>query len=141
MGVAICITDSEVPNKNMRQLVIESKSKGAKTLLALKFAFRTLKKENEGKINLDEFKELINDLLTNKEKDVVDDVKEENINLLTFIPHLFDHLDTDKDGNLNERELCSLGMYGSITELVSMLRTAVFYAMDKDNDGLIFTSK
>jgi len=100
--------------------------------LALKFAFRKLKKENEQKINATEFKELISDLLATEDGDA-----DQNEHLMTFVPDLFNHLDADKDEHLNERELCSLAMYGSITGLHNMLRTAIFYAMDKDNDGLI----
>jgi len=75
---------------------------------------------------------LISDLLATEDGDA-----DQNQHLLTFVPDLFDHLDADQDGRLTERELCTLGMYGSITGFRKMLRTAIFYAMDKDNDGLI----
>ena len=113
----------------------------AETLLALKCAFRKFDKKKTGKLDVAEFKDLIDDLLKTDAKDRKEDVKSVNENLMTYVPALFDHLDADKDRSLTERELCSLGMYGTISEIHTMITNAVFYAMDKDNDGIITFSE
>merc|ERR1711915_455215 len=52
-----------------------------------------------------------------------------------FIPDIFVLLDADEDGKLSERELCSLAMYGSTSNLENLLMTVCMYAADKDNNG------
>jgi len=108
-------------------------------LLALKLAFRKAEKKKEGKLSVSEFKELMKQLIETEciDRNVKPEIKERIEKLMAYVPDLFDHLDADEDGMLSERELCTLGMYGSITDLENMLGTAVVYAIDKDNDGVI----
>jgi len=114
-------------------------AQGAETLLALKLAFRKAKKKKEGKLTVSEFKELMKELIETdcKDRNLKPEIKERIEKLMAYVPDLFDHLDADEDGMLSERELCTLGMYGSITDPENMLGTAVVYAIDKDNDGVI----
>merc|ERR1711872_791242 len=103
---------------------------GAEGYLVLKLAFSTVDKKKTGKINVSQFKEVLTELAGDDPKEIIKGVG-------PMIPDLFVLLDADEDGKLSERELCSLAMYGSTSDLENLLITAMIYAADKDNNGWI----
>jgi len=103
---------------------------GAEGYLVLKLAFSTVDKKKTGKINVSQFKEVLTELAGDDPREIIKGVG-------PMIPDLFVLLDADEDGKLSERELCSLAMYGSTSDLENLLMTAMIYAADKDNNGWI----
>merc|ERR1712215_520794 len=103
---------------------------GADGYLVLKLAFSTVDKKKTGKINVSQFKEVLMELAGDEAEEMIKGVG-------PLIPDLFVLLDADEDGKLTERELCSLAMYGSTSNLQNLLMTAMIYAADKDNNGWI----
>merc|ERR1712126_221563 len=103
---------------------------GAEGYLVLKLAFSTVDKKKTGRINVSQFKELLMELAGDEAEEMIKGVG-------PMIPDLFVLLDADEDGKLTERELCSLAMYGSTSNLQNLLMTAMIYAADKDNNGWI----
>merc|ERR1712198_252513 len=96
---------------------------GAEGYLVLKLAFSTVDKKKTGKINVSQLKELLMELAG-------DDAEEMIKGVGPMIPDLFVLLDADEDGKLTERELCSLAMYGSTSNLQNLLMTAMIYAAE-----------
>merc|ERR1712228_525863 len=101
---------------------------GAEGYLVLKLAFSTVDKKKTGKINVSQFKEILKELAGDDPKEIIKGVG-------PMIPDIFVLLDADEDGKLSERELCSLAMYGSTSDLENLLMTVCMYAADRDNNG------
>merc|ERR1711915_513968 len=115
---------------NLRLAKMPKGNPGAEGYLVLKLAFSTVDKKKTGKINVSQFKEVLKELAGDDKEDMLKEV-------VPMIPDLFVLLDADEDGKLTERELCSLAMYGSTSNLHNLLMTAMIYAADKDNNGWI----
>merc|ERR1711915_123628 len=101
---------------------------GAESYLELKSAFSRVDKKKTGKIDVSQFKEILKELAGDDPKEIIKGVG-------PMIPDIFVLLDADEDGKLSERELCSLAMYGSTSDLENLLMTVCMYAADKDNNG------
>merc|ERR1711975_128982 len=107
---------------------------GAEGYLVLKLAFSTVDKKKTGKINVSQFKEVLTELAGDDPREIIKGVG-------PMIPDLFVLLDADEDGKLSERELCSLAMYGSTSELKQLMQIVMMYASDKDGNGWISTAE
>jgi len=107
---------------------------GAESYLELKSAFSRVDKKKTGKIDVKQFKDLIINLAGDDHRYIMREVE-------PFIPDIFVLLDADEDGKLSERELCSLAMYGSTSELKQLMQIVMMYASDKDGNGWISTAE
>ena len=107
---------------------------GAESYLELKSAFSRVDKKKTGKIDVKQFKDLISNLAGDDPRYIMREVE-------PFIPDIFVLLDADEDGKLSERELCSLAMYGSTSELKQLMQIVMMYASDKDGNGWISTAE
>ena len=100
-------------------------------LTVLKVAFETVDKDKAGKINVDQLKDFIVEIVGPKDaKDCVE-------GLGGTIPKLFKHLDADNDGMLTYNEVSALSEYGDTTNLPDMMMTAIIHAADADKNGWI----
>merc|ERR1711915_585827 len=71
---------------------IQKMARGAETLLALKLAFRKAKKKKEGKLIVNELKELMMELIETdcKDRNLKPEIKERIEKLMTYVPDLLD---------------------------------------------------